>query len=94
MKNKQAIFVVGLVTLWEVMIFMMAFGGYEFVRFARHQEHISALKGISLAIVEYHDAHQILSVEEPDDLSKGGWRKRLYDSQSMRGAYGSAERWQ
>ncbi len=80
-------------TLWVGMIFIVSFLGYEFVHFARHQEHVSALKGISLAISEYHDAHKILPVEEPDDLLKGGWRKRLYDSQFSRGAYGSAEGW-
>lgn len=94
MKNKQTIFVIGLVTLFGAMIFLIILSVSGFLRFARYQEHVSALKGIGMAFSEYHDAHHVFPIENQDDLWEGGWRKRLYDSRSMRGAYGSQEAWQ
>ena len=94
MKNKQTIFAVGLVTLLVSLALMMSLSSCEFVRFVRYQEHVSSLKGIGMAISEYHDAHHVWPVDGDDDLWNGGWRRRLYESESMRGAYGSDERWQ
>lgn len=93
MKNKQTIFAVGLVTLLASLALIMSLSSCEFVRFVRYQEHVSALKCIGMAISEYHDEHHAFPVEGEDDLWNGGWRRRLYESESMRGAYGSEERW-
>lgn len=91
MKNKQTIFVIGLATLWAAMIFLVSWSGYGFIRFARYQEHVSALKTIGMAFSEYHNAHEVLPIENQDDLWKGGWRMRLFDLPSMRRTNGSQE---
>ena len=91
MKNKQAIFVIGLVALWGAMIFLIIMSVSGFLQFARYQEHVSALKGIGMAFSEYHDAHHVFPIGNQDDLWGGGWRKHVIDSDFMRGAYGSQD---
>lgn len=94
MKNKQTIFVIGLVMLWAWMICLVSWLAYEYLRFARNQEHVSALKGIGVAFVEYDGAHQALPIESLDDLWAGGWRRKVIDSPFMKGAYGSEDAFQ